>query len=212
MANANQPFGLRPYRNITGKNDGQANVYRIPASDTLVYNIGDVVRTAAGGDLVSGCSDVILFGTRGAVSTTGNTRGVIVGLGTRAGTAGMSTVTGFDPTNLEAMSIPATKTKDYFVLVDDSPDTVFEAQTTDTIAASAFNKNTGLAVGAAPSAGQVVSNTTVSGSTATTTITLPIKIIGAPNQLDNDLTAPGTYSRILVMLNTHELSGNTVGI
>lgn len=207
MANANQPFGLRPYRS-----NGQINVYRIPSTDTLVYHVGDVVKSAAGGDLVSGCSDVILFGTRGATATSGNTRGAIVGIGTRAGTAGQSAVAGFDPTNLEAMSIPATKTKDYFVLVDDSPDTIFEAQTLDTIAASAFNKNTGLAVGAAPSAGQVVSNTTVSGSTATTTITLPIKIIGAPDQPDNDLTAPGTYSRILVMLNTHELSGNTVGV
>ena len=83
MANTSAPFGLRPVRSLNGAPwNGAATLYYIPSTDTNAYNVGDVVASLAGGDVVSGASSVVLVGTRGAANTSGNSRGVIVGFGT----------------------------------------------------------------------------------------------------------------------------------
>jgi len=211
MANAAAPFGLRPSHSITGAQyNGQGRIYRIPSTDAVAYSIGDVVTEVAGGDVKTGASDVAIFGTRGSTSTSGNARGVVVGLASSAGSGG-GAILGADPDNLGVMIIPATKTKDYYVLVCDDPHMIYEAQT-NTIASTAFNKNTGLAVGAAPTATSPNCKTIVDGASATTTSTLPIKIIGAPNRPDNDLTSPGTNAYIWVMLNTSSLGDASAGV
>ena len=211
MANAAAPFGLRPSHTVSGSPfNGQVRLYRIPSTDAVAYSIGDVVTDVAGGDVKIGCPDVAIFGSRGATATSGNARGVIVGLASNAGSGG-GQVLGGDPDNLGLMIIPATKTKDYYVMVSDDPHIIYEAQT-NTIASTAFNKNTGLAVGAAPTATSPNCKTIIDGASATTTSTLPIKIIGAPNRPDNDLASPGTNAYIWVMLNTSDLGGATAGV
>lgn len=211
MANAAAPFGLRPSHTVSGASyNGQARLYFIPSTDAVAYSIGDVVTEAAGGDLVTGAPACAIFGTRGNTSTSGNARGVIVGLAAAAGN-GEVVPLGGDPDNPGLMIIPATKTKNYYAYVCDDPHMIYEAQT-NTIASTAFNKNTGLAVGAAPTAASPNCKTIVDGASATTTSTLPIKIVGAPQSADNDLTSPGTNSIIWVMLNTHSLASATAGV
>lgn len=211
MANAAAPFGLRPSHTVSGAPfNGQTRMYRIPSTDAVAYSIGDVVTEVAGGDVKTGVSDVAIFGTRGATATSGNARGVIVGLASSAGSGGGQPLGG-DPDNLGLMIIPATKSKDYYVYVCDDPNMIYEAQT-NTIASSAFNKNTGLAVGAAPTATSPNCKTIIDGASATTTAALPIKIVGAPERIDNDLTAPGTNAWIWVMLNTSSAGGATAGV
>lgn len=211
MANAAAPFGLRPSHTVSGAPfNGQTRMYRIPSTDAVAYSIGDVVTEVAGGDVKTGVSDVAIFGTRGATATSGNARGVIVGLASSAGSGGGQPLGG-DPDNLGLMIIPATKSKDYYVYVCDDPTMIYEAQT-NTIASSAFNKNTGLAVGAAPTATSPNCKTIIDGASATTTAALPIKIVGAPERIDNDLTAPGTNAWIWVMLNTSSAGGATAGV
>jgi hypothetical protein len=211
MANAAAPFGLRPSHTVSGAPfNGQTRMYRIPSTDAVAYSIGDVVTEVAGGDVKTGVSDVAIFGTRGATATSGNARGVIVGFASSAGSGGGQPVGG-DPDNLGLMIIPATKSKDYYVYVCDDPNMIYEAQT-NTIASSAFNKNTGLAVGAAPTATSPNCKTIINGASATTTAALPIKIVGAPERIDNDLTAPGTNAWIWVMLNTSSAGGATAGV
>jgi hypothetical protein len=211
MANAAAPFGLRPSHTVSGAPfNGQTRMYRIPSTDAVAYSIGDVVTEVAGGDVKTGVSDVAIFGTRGATATSGNARGVIVGFASSAGSGGGQPVGG-DPDNLGLMIIPATKSKDYYVYVCDDPNMIYEAQT-NTIASSAFNKNTGLAVGAAPTATSPNCKTIIDGASATTTAALPIKIVGAPERIDNDLTAPGTNAWIWVMLNTSSAGGATAGV
>lgn len=213
MANTNAPFGLRPVRTLQGSPwNGAATMYYIPSTDTAAYRVGDVVKSAANGDLISGASAVTLYGTRDAASTSGAVRGVIVGIGTYAGNSGASAPLAADPDALGTISIPATKTKNYFVWVCDDPSTVFEAQT-DTIAATAFNKNCPLYVASDPSVPLFDSASYAKGSAANTTQALPLKIIGAPSRPDNDLTSPGTYAKVYVIFNQHELGGpNTAGI
>lgn len=211
MANAAAPFGLRPSHTVSGAPfNGQTRMYRIPSTDAVAYSIGDVVTEVAGGDVKTGVSDVAIFGTRGATATSGNARGVIVGFASSAGSGGGQPVGG-DPDNLGLMIIPATKSKDYYVYVCDDPNMIYEAQT-NTIASSAFSKNTGLAVGAAPTATSPNCKTIIDGASATTTAALPIKIVGAPERIDNDLTAPGTNAWIWVMLNTSSAGGATAGV
>jgi hypothetical protein len=213
MANTSAPFGLRPVRKMTGDDwNGACTMYYIPSGDTNAYFVGDVVISAANGDLVSGASAVTLFGTRNAASTTGAARGVVVGFGTQAGNSGAAAPLGADADSLTTISIPATKTKNYFVWVADDPQLVFEAQT-DTVANTAFNKNCPLFVATASAFPLFNSSSYAQGSAANTTQALPLKIMGAPKREDNDLTSPGTYARIYVMFNQHELGGpNTAGV
>jgi hypothetical protein len=213
MANTSTPFGLRPVRSLNGAPwNGAATMYYIPSTDNNAYFVGDVVASLAGGDVATGASSVVLVGTRGAATSSGAVRGVIVGIGAVAGNSGAAAPLGADPDALATISIPATKTKGYFVWVCDDPTTVFEAQA-DTIAATAFNKNCPLYVGAVSPVPVFNSLSYAQGSAANTTQAFPLKIVGAPNRQDNDLTSPGTYAKVYVIFNQHELGGpNTAGV
>jgi hypothetical protein len=213
MANVSLPFGLRPVRNlISSDNNIATSVYFIAQADTNAYFIGDTVVSAATSDLTSGASGVTLFGSRNAASTTGTPRGVIMGIGTRGGTSGFNAPLFADANALSTISIPATKTQDYFVQVCDDPHVVYETYV-DTIAATAFNKNCPLFVANAPAVPIFNSASYAQGSAAATTQALPLKIIGAPWRTDNDLTGTGANARVYVIFNQHELGGpNTAGV
>jgi hypothetical protein len=212
MANTNAPFGLRPSHYLSGASwNGAARRYYIPSTDAVAYYIGDVVTSAANGSLLNGSSAVALTGTRGAATTSGGIRGVVVGFGTALSTPQGSLAVASDPKNMDIIYVPATKSYDYFVWVVDDPMVIFEVQT-DTIANTAFNKNCPLYVAAAPTAPVAQSASYVQGGSANTTNTLPLKIIGAPNSPDNSLASPGTYAKIFVMINTHELAGITTAV
>lgn len=212
MANVNAPFGLKPVKQLDGSPWNSAvNLYYVPSSDTNAYYLGDTVKSAAAGSTLNGASAVTLFGTRNAASTTGAVRGVIVGIGTAVSTPAGAYPGAFDPDNLNILYIPATKTKDYYVWVVDSPSVIFEAQT-DTIASTAFNKNAPLFVANAPTAPVNKSASYVQGSAAATTQALPLRIIGAPFRPDNELDSPGTNAKVFVLFNQHELYGNTAGV
>jgi hypothetical protein len=212
MANINTPFGLKPVKHLNGSPwNSSVNLYYIPAADTQAYFIGDVVRSAAGGNLVNGASAVTLFGTRNAAATTGLIRGVVVGIGTAVQTPGGQSAQAFDPDNLASVSIPAVKTKDYYVWVVDSPTVIFETQV-DTIAATAFNKNAPLFVANAPVGPLNQSGSFAQGSAAAVTATLPLRLFGAPAREDDELVAPGTLAKVFVLINQHELAGNTAGV
>lgn len=212
MANTSTPFGLRPSHYLSGAPwNGAARRYYIPSTDAVAYYLGDVVTSAANGSLLNGSSAVALTGTRGAATTSGGIRGVVVGFGTALATPQGSLAIGADPHALDTVYIPATKSKDYFVWVVDDPFVVFECET-DTIANTAFNKNCPLYVAAAPTAPVIYSASYAQGGSANTTSTLPLKIIGAPNTPTNDLSSPGTAAKIFVMINTHELLGATTAV
>lgn len=111
------PFGL----SVSQKHVGQTREYIIRSSDTNAYGIGDPVKS----------TDVIFQGrlpdgrpTQGMPGATkaasgDRIRGVIVGMApAQIGT--------------DSMSIPATKARDYVVLVNDDPRTVYEIQANNT--------------------------------------------------------------------------------
>lgn len=214
MANTNAAFGLRPVKHIDGsKWNGQANLYYIAAADTAAYYVGDAVKSASGvaGDTLTGAPAVTLAGTRNAALTTGNLRGVIVGIGSSPSTPGGSFPQAFNPDNLAQMFIPATKSQAYYVWVVDDPTVVFEAQT-DSLTSAPYNQNAPLFVATAPTAPKVWSDSYVQGSAAATTQALPLKLLGGVWRADNELTGTAQYAKLLVKINQHELANNTAGV
>jgi hypothetical protein len=216
MANLNAPFGLRPVKHIGGSPwNQQTTVYFISSSDTNAYYIGDLVTSTNTGDLTTGISGVTLSAARGAV-TSGNIRGVIVGLGTAPATPMGSVPQQFDPNNLNVVYIPATKTQNYYVWVVDDPTVIYEAQAdSGTLASTNLNKNIGYTNTASTSSltttgGVLLSATVLTTASANTTQSLPLKVIGAPWTPDNDLTSG--YARFFVKINQGELANNTAGV
>lgn len=212
MANANVPFGLRPVRSlISGPYNGAVTMYYIPSTDTSEYHLGDAVTTTAGGDVATGAAAAILYGTRAAASTTGALLGPIVGIATASGLS--MGVVGGDPSNLNIVYIPATKTQGYYVYVADDPSLVFLVQTdSNGLASTAFNKNVPFYVAAVPTAPATYSASYIQGGSAATTQALPLKIVGAPSRPDNVLAGSAAYAEVFVMINQHCLGLNTVGV
>jgi hypothetical protein len=111
------PFGL----SVSQKHVGQTREYIIRSSDTNAYGIGDPVKSTDvifQGRLPDGRPTQGLPGVTKAASGD-RIRGVIVGMApAQIGT--------------DSMSIPATKARDYVVLVNDDPRTVYEIQADNT--------------------------------------------------------------------------------
>lgn len=202
MANVNAPIGLRPVKTFSAANwNEQANLYHIPSGDTSAYYIGDVVKSSANAD-ANGVPDIA------KALGTDTLRGVVVGI-----LASVPYGISLQGATLDLANtfVPATKTRDYYVLVADDPNTIFEVQgdgtATNQVAAN-VNKNCSLTV-AAPTAPGQWSSTVVNSSTIATTNTLNIRLMGLVQKPTN---AFGAYARWLCKINLHELTVGTTGV
>lgn len=198
MANVNAPMGFSPiiYGGGAASNQ-QVRTYYIPSSDTSAYYIGDVVKTTAGSN-ATGIPAV-------EKCASGNTpRGVIVGVvNPNPGGTSLQGVS----LDLSITGIPATKSTDYYVLVNDDPRQVYEIQGDGTtFVTTDANKNASYTV-AAPSLANQLSATVLTAPA--TTSSLPLKILGFQQITNNAL---GPYSRFIVQFNQHELATGTAGV
>lgn len=197
MANANRPMGLSPVNMITGAPyNGQARLYCILAADTNAYAIGDPVRTAgagAGGADSAGVPAVVIATATSAI------RGVIVGI---ADTKGAFAKIGNPDSTIRPA---AAQTTDWYVMVVDDPNVVFEVQEIDgtPLDATAVGKNANLSVG---TNNGFVSGWQLDSATEDTEATLQVKLLGLAQRIDN---AFGDYAKWLVKINNHELSAGT---
>jgi hypothetical protein len=196
MANSNRPAGLVPVKHLNGAVwNGQANVYSIAASYGTALAVGDPVISSGTSD-ANGIQGIAIAGTTGAI------RGVIVGLGTAEGGI-------FNPNNLNVIYRPATDPAEWFALVVDDPNVIFEIQehaNGTQLAAAQCGKNQVMVSGANNgyvSGWQLASMT---DATAATTATLPLRLLGLSRRTDN---AFGAYAKWLVQINVHELGHGT---
>lgn len=212
MANPNAPHGAQPVGYVNGAPwNGKANLYHIPSGDALAYYIGDFVTTigTTGGGDVNGVPDV-KRAANGAV-TAQQLRGVIVGvmvspIGVGAGSTAAASV------NLNIAYVPATKANDYYVMVADDPNLIFEIQgdnaatlslsTGGTGSTPVISANAGYTQAAPATANGPLSGSLLTTASINTTSTLPLKILSLPYRpnVDNTANIP-----LLVMINTHEL-------
>ena len=202
MANPINPNGLSPVRNGAGGYwNQQANPYFIPLSDGNQYNIGDIVKSVAAAD-ANGLPGV-------TKANAGDTpRGVIVGVFVVPPNGPISLVG--SALSLELTNIPATKVKNYYVMIVDDPAAIFEIQDDGLtlLTATSANKNVNFTV-ANPVSPQQQSGTVLNTSTVATSASLPLKMMGLAQRYNNSF---GIYARWLVKFNQHELLGNTAGV
>jgi len=201
MPNVIGPKGFVPSRYLNGAAwNGAVNMYVIPAADASQYGVGDAVKSAANGD-ANGVPAV-----QKALGTD-TVRGVIVGV-LLANPNNPSLVgTTLDST---LQNVPAAKAKDYYVLVADDPQLLFEVQDDGLAAltATACNKNASFTV-ANPASPQQNSASVLATGTIGTVATLNLKIVGLAQKANN---AFGVNANWLVKFNLHELAGASVGV
>lgn len=203
MANTSRISGLAPVQYLNGSPwNGQAREYYIVSTDTNAYAIGDPVDFSGGAD-GNGVQGVTL-------ATAGNNSGANRVLGAIVGTRG--TVYGAamaDPSNLDTIIVPATKTKNYYVMVADDPNIIFQIQeggTGTTLAATEVGLNVDLASGANNGylSGWVLDNAATS-----TSANFQLKLLGLSQVRNN---AFGQYAKWLVTINLHRLKAGVAGV
>lgn len=195
MANADRPTGLSPVRHLTsGPYNGQANLYAIPAANTNGFAIGDPVISTGEGGSASGIPYVDLAAATGAI------RGVIVGISDQP--YGMAKID--NPNSIVRPA--AAQTSDWYVLVVDDPNVLFEVQEVSggtPLAATAIGLNANLVVG---TNNGYISGWELSNSTEDTEADLQVKIMGLAQRRDN---AIGEHAKWIVKINNHELAAGT---
>lgn len=198
MANENRPSGFKPHSYLNGAPwNGQARIYCIPAaySAAAIY-VGDPV-------ISGGSADAFGTPTIAIGAVTGALRGVVVGLGTSPTLMG-------NPGNPDIAYRPAAaQSKDWYAMVVDDPNVLFEIQEASgatQIAATDIGLNTAPVAGAGNgfiSGWQLQSAT---GATPVVTATIQLRLMGLVRRPEN---AFGAYAKHLVKINVHELGTGT---
>lgn len=195
MANANLPRGLIPSRTIRGSHyEGAGSVYFVPATYATAIYIGDPVVTITNQADANGIPVVNLASAGGGTFITGVMVGVIA-----AGSPAvpeLSTSPTYRPASVAQ-----------YILVEDDPATIFEAQMNATIAIGAAGRNVDLISGAGTGANY--SGWQLNASTLQTTNTLQIRLLRPVERIDNDPTL--TLAKWLCKINLHT-QNNLTGI
>ena len=192
MANVSRPTGLRPIKHVNGSAwNGQTEVFALLAADSTVVGVGDVVNWGGTAD-ANGVASI----TR-ATSDAGLPVGVVVGF-----------IPDYSNLAIPSQYRAASTARYAFVCVD--PTVVYEVQAGASTAITAVGMNMGLNYTAVNTATGVSAMTALGGAGATTA-TLPLKVIGVAQRPDQDMSDPLNW-KLLVTLNTANLSGNTTGV
>jgi hypothetical protein len=203
MPNFAAPRGFTPSRYRNGSPYmGACTLYCIPQAEANQIGPGDAVKTLAGSD-ANGIPNItkITNGTDAA-------RGVVIGVLVAA--PNLPSLVGVN-LDLTVQYAPATKTRDYYALVVDDQDVLFEVQDNglSALGTAAANKNASFTV-TNPTSPQQNSGSVILNASVAVTSTLPLKLIGAVQKPNND---PAQASCAwLVMWNLHEFNGPTAGV
>jgi hypothetical protein len=202
MSSVSRINGFRPVKHTNGSPyNGQANVYFMATGNSDVVMVGDAVKLAGDARAASGAPTVARCGA------TDYAVGVVVGILF----TGVGDVTNVPPvTDLNTPVYRAASTSRY-LLVSDAPDVIYEVQYAGTsVAAATITANVGLNGQFTTTAGSTTTGSSgmqLDSSGLATTATLPLKIVGFPNRVDN---IPGdTYFSYWVKLNGAQLGDGT---
>ena len=198
MANINKVNGFRPVGTLSGGHYiGRVTRYVVAAADTTILAVGDLVKLAG----TTGTGDYA--GIRGVTRAAAND-------------AILGPVVGFDisVTNLDVPQVRAATTQ-RAVYVADDPNAYYVAQEdgdTTPIAMASVGLNCDFIVAAASTI-TGASGMQIDSNTASTTTTLPLKLVAPLAVSDNEITASGqSYTRWVVKPNKHQLQPATIGV
>ena len=201
MANADRPSGLSPIGFLSGAPwNGKGRVYCIPdTDDTNIFAVGDPVTLAGSADS-NGVPTITL-----ATAGTGNlVLGAIIS-GAGAPKYGAS----FGIPAESPVVIPASKSRAYYVLVADDPDTIFEIQEVSggtALTATEVGLNANLVSGVNNG---YVSGWEVDNSGEGTGSTIQLKLLRLRQKVDN---AFGEHAKWEVLINHHVFKAGSTGI
>lgn len=200
MASVSRLNGFRPVKTLNGSPyNGQANVYFVPASDSTVIMVGDLVKLLGGARDATGVPTV----TRAAAGDP--TVGVVVGI-LFSGVGDTQNVPPVTDLNTPVYRRAST---DRYLLVADDPNLILEGQLSAagsyTAADMSLNANFRATAGNTSTG---ASGFDVDISTKATTATLPLKLVGVPNRPDN--VVGDSFLNVYVMINNHQLKGTGV--
>lgn len=200
MASVSRINGLRPVKTSTGAPYvGQSNVYFVPASNSDVIMVGDVVKLAGDSRSPTGAQTV----ARHAGGATEAAVGVVVGI-LYSGVGDSQNVPPVTDINTPVYRRAST---DRYLMVADDPSLIFECQTMGaTLAAADIGLNCEVDV-TAGSTSSGASGMAADLSTKAATATLPLKIVGFPYRPDNNIG--DAFTNVYVRINNHQYNGGT---
>lgn len=189
MANTDRAAGFK----VVGTHSGASINHSlrrafIPATDGTAVAIGDLVKTAGSAD-ADGVPTVAKCGVGDYV------RGVVVGIEP-------------DPDNLSAIYRVASTAR--YVLINEDPLVELEVQEDSVggaLAATNIGQNADL-IDAGVDTTRGTSGMELDSSTAATTNTLALRIVGIVQRPDNEI---GANAKVRVMINLHEFRTQTTG-
>lgn len=210
MANTSRINGFRPVKHLNGAPyNGQANIYEVPAGETVPVFIGDLVKLSDSA-ATSGYPAVEAAVAASSQAVSVPIVGAVVGIVN----AKMDPVDGRMTGGSISLDTPvyrAASTKQ-LVLVADSPDIIFEAEADASVALAdvGLNADIGasahtlpLVTGASP---MYVYSTTAPSASATR----PFQIMGIVKRPDNEAAA--AYNKVLVKITTHAYGNAIAGV
>lgn len=185
MANVSRINGFRPVKHLNGSPfNGQVNKYNTTTGDGVSVFVGDLVK-------VQGTADADGVMNVSQIAANGVSVGVVLSVEP-------------DPTNL-MLNYRAASTQRY-VYVADATDLVMEVQSNGTLATTTIGLNVNVSVGTgSTTTGQ--SAMVVDTTTADTTNTLPLVLIGFVKRPDNEVGSAS--GKVLVSFNTHQYKAGT---
>lgn len=202
MANVNRPFGLMPVEAFGDSDGPSVHRYYIVSTDSDAYYIGSPVILAATGDArgVPGCA-------------IGAAAGVYIGSVVGVEPANVNGITQAGTTlDTTQVSIPATKTRDYYVYVADNPHQIFEIQagaTATNLVSTKLNNNADLTIAAPSPASSPQSATIINNGSIATTNTVSMRLMGLAQRENN---AIGAYQVMRCKINTHAYANGIAGV
>lgn len=209
MANNNNPKGLQATSRLDGASwNDSGRVYYVPAAVAHALYVGDPVIKTAGSADANGVNGVDLASAGAADQITG----VVIGfLGNCVAGGGNPSFFGLSGSPGPAFR-PASTILDWYVIVNDDPETLFAIQSSDNVAiptAAIVGKNVNLTAGAgSPYTGY--SGWTFDPNSAGTGATLQARVISAVQGIDN--VVGQAHAKFLVQINTHTELPHQAGI
>lgn len=208
MANTSRINGFKPVKHLNGSPyNGQANIYEVPAGETVPVFVGDLVKLSDSAATSYYPAVEAVVGASAQIAA-GPILGAVVGIiNSKFDPVGGTMSSGSISLDTPVYRPASTK---QFVLVADSDDLIFEAEADASVALASIGLNVG--VGASAHTNPLLTGASpmyVYSTTAPdTTSTRPLQIVGVVNRPDNETAS--AYNKVLVRINVH--SYGSVGV
>lgn len=208
MANTSRINGFKPVKHLNGSPyNGQANIYEVPAGETVPVFVGDLVKLSDSAATSYYPAVEAVVGASAQIAA-GPILGAVVGIiNSKFDPVGGTMSSGSISLDTPVYRPASTK---QFVLVADSDDLIFEAEADASVPLASIGLNVG--VGASAHTNPLLTGASpmyVYSTTAPdTTSTRPLQIVGVVNRPDNETAS--AYNKVLVRINVH--SYGNVGV